>query len=169
MTSSPQSVQGCTGQLKAVFPVYPASFLFAYEALVKVLFGRKLASTSAADQEMSLVSETKVVPRRQLAGRNLHWIVSSCTPGWLSSPLHHGSHLPVTVLYISLCFSVPSQLQPRLPLSPRVLVLQAQSPPAFLQCLRRQCFCSNHKKPPHNSIHFLELLLRPLLPHLEHF
>lgn len=56
------------GQLKAVSPVYPAFFLLAYEALVKVLFGRELSSASAAGQEMSLVSEIKVVPSRQLAG-----------------------------------------------------------------------------------------------------
>lgn len=44
-----------------------------------------------------------------------------------------------------------------------------QSPPAFLQRLRRQYSCPNHKKPPHNSIHLLELLPRPLLLLLEHF
>lgn len=108
MTSSLQSVRGCTGQLKAVSPVYSASFLPAYEALVKVLFGRELSSASAAGQEMSLVSEIKVVPSRQLAGRSLDWIHASSTPGWLSSPLYHSNHLPVAVLYTSLCFSVPS-------------------------------------------------------------
>lgn len=108
MTSSLQSVRDCTGQLKAVSPVYSASFLLAYEALVKVLFGRELSSASAAGQEMSLVSEIKVVPSRQLAGGSLDWIHASSTPGWLSSPLYHSNHLPVAVLYTSLCFSVPS-------------------------------------------------------------
>lgn len=149
-----------------MFSVYPASFLLAYEALVKVLFGRKFSPASAAGQEMSLVSETKVIPSRQLAGRSLHWIVSSCTPRWLSYPLHHGSHLPMTVLYTSLFLSAFKTPASAAPLSQGA---GAQSPPAFLQCLRRQSSCSKHKKPPHNSIHLLELLPRPLIPCLEHF
>lgn len=95
--------------LKAVSPVYPASFLFA---LVKVLFGREVSSASAAGQEMSLVSETKVISSSQFAGRSLGWTTAglhfSSISGWLSSPFHHSNHLPVTELYTSLCFSVPS-------------------------------------------------------------
>lgn len=68
MASSLQSVRSGTRQLKAASPVYPASSLLACEASVEVLSGRELASASAADQEMSLVPETKVVPSRQEPG-----------------------------------------------------------------------------------------------------
>lgn len=69
-------------------------------------------SASAASQEMSLVSESKFVPSRQPAGRSLEWIHSGRTPGWFSSPLPHGNHLPGALPCTDPCFSVPSQLQP---------------------------------------------------------
>lgn len=122
-------------------PVYPASFRLACEASVQVLSGGELPSASAADQEMSLVSESKAVPSRQFAGGTLEWIHSGRTLGWLSSLLHHGE-VPAsgTALHTPLFLSAFIALPPAAPL-PRVLclpLLQAQSPLASHRCLGRQ-------------------------------